>query len=78
MKPARTAGTVALLPCPFCGGKAELQEATEPGNEGGYFVGCLGCEACTRLWFPIKDSVERQVVEAWNRRQPAPKRRGRP
>jgi Lar family restriction alleviation protein len=59
---------VKLKPCPFCGGKAEKVEVTEPSNVGGYVVQCRDCEASTRVWFPIKDSVDHILAEAWNKR----------
>ena len=37
-----------LKPCPFCGGKAEMVEVTEPSNVGGYVVQCTSCEVSTR------------------------------
>ena len=62
--------TEKLKPCPFCGGKAEKIAVEEPSNVGGYVVQCSSCEASTRVWFPIKDSVDRILREAWNRRAP--------
>lgn len=59
-----------LLPCPFCGGKAKLSVGDAPPNEGGFYVECVDCKACTIIFFPVKEPVERQVCEAWNRRTP--------
>jgi Lar family restriction alleviation protein len=58
-----------LKPCPFCGGKAQIIEVTEPSNVGGYVVQCGACEASTRVWFPIKDRVEGILTDAWNKRK---------
>lgn len=57
-----------LKPCPFCGGKAKKIKVTEPSNVGGYVIMCLACEASTRVWFPIKDSVDQILADAWNQR----------
>ncbi len=64
-----------LLPCPFCGGRAEKGEVTDEDdhNWGGRYVHCTKCDVSTRLWFPLKDSVEELIEEAWNQR--APKRK---
>jgi len=61
-----------LKPCPFCGAEAEIVAVEEPSNVGGYVVSCKGCEASTRVWFPIKDRVDGILRDAWNRRQPSP------
>jgi Lar family restriction alleviation protein len=59
---------VTLKACPFCGGKAKYAVVEGGENDGGHFIYCASCEVSTRLWFPIKDPVERIVTEAWNRR----------
>lgn len=68
-----------LLPCPFCGGKAEycrepipLDEAALKPNSGGEYVRCTACDAASSLSFPLMDDVKRQVIERWNRRSLAP------
>lgn len=65
--------TETLKPCPFCGGEAKLAEVEEESNRGGYVVACIRCECSTRVWFPVKDSVDRILREAWNKRQPPPR-----
>jgi Lar family restriction alleviation protein len=65
---ARAANEAHLKPCPFCGGRADIIDVEEPSNIGGKVVQCSECEASTRVWFPIKDSVDRILREAWNRR----------
>lgn len=67
-----------LLPCPFCGGKAETYDAVdvEPWVDGsGAYVGAdfsyverTGCPKCD-IWFWIgEDDLEGATVERWNRR----------
>ena len=55
----------AMRPCPFCGGKAELQEYDD-GNGGNYAF--VRCEAC---WAKGQEANYGQVgvaVKFWNRR----------
>lgn len=64
--------TNALLPCPFCSGKAEFgivgnRDVDDP-DFGGHFVHCTQCDACTTLVFPVKDDATRELVERWNKR----------
>lgn len=48
-----------LLPCPFCGG----DNLTEVGDDGDYYVGCLGCHTCG------PSGTNREEGRAlWNRR----------
>ena len=59
-----------LLPCPFCGGPAEMdrvQDARDP-NFGGCFVACLKCGCTTTLCFPCMDDPRLLLMEWWNRR----------
>jgi hypothetical protein len=37
-------------------------------NFGGRYVQCDACYASTRLIFPVKDDVDHELAEAWNRR----------
>lgn len=74
--PAATPAPVddeSLKPCPFCGGEARKVAVTEPSNVGGYVIACSGCEASTRVWFPVKDSVDQILREAWNQREASPR-----
>ncbi len=66
-----------LAPCPFCGSKAVALitcHESEPTNAGGRTVVCNGCQTCGPVMFPLKESVDEQLVAAWNRRvvRPAP------
>ena len=56
-----------LLPCPFCGGKAEIQRNCYEQ----YFVVCKNCKCV--MWAEYCRDAE-QVKSAWNTR--TPKERG--
>lgn len=56
-----------LLPCPFCGGKARIADATECGPSA-YVVTCDGCDCSSRVYVALKDDVTRLLIEAWNKR----------
>ena len=63
---------VKLLPCPFCGGKAELCG----GWADGYHVACDGCECDlgrnSSEGEPAHDFISAEsAIAAWNRRAPA-------
>lgn len=57
----------ALLPCPFCGGKASFGTGASEGV-GGHFIECGKCNASTALVFPLKDDVTRELLDRWNAR----------
>jgi Lar family restriction alleviation protein len=50
----------ALLPCPFCGGPAEMMTPDEFGDY--YDVGCRPCG----VWFDHKR--QKEAVRRWNTR----------
>ena len=58
-----------LLPCPFCGGKAEIAAADECGPQA-YVVVCTDpmCLSSSKVIFALKDDVTQQLVESWNKR----------
>ncbi len=65
----------ALLPCPFCGGDAEMdtQQAyrnISTGNlENAIAVYCLGCGAHHSMCYRDVDGREPEmVIELWNQR----------
>jgi hypothetical protein len=69
-------GSPKLLPCPCCGSSAEFKVVDDlPNiNHGGQFVECSNVARCgvtTRLIFPLKDDVSRELAEVWNRRDVA-------
>ena len=68
--------TTELLPCPFCGGKAEIIEADYGMYMTGYAIYCRKC--CLKLgvtgrlgeayeWSPVFDT-EAEAIAAWNAR----------
>lgn len=73
--------TRALLPCPFCGGEAELERSHErfeyctggPNSvmEWGYYVYCTKCSAGTSAVDVPPPSPEEAAAE-WNQRTPVP------
>src|SRR3990167_7001889 len=73
--------STALLPCPCCGGKARFQvvegDAYHDANVGGHYIDCEGCGLSTKLVFPRKDDVsrelaKRELAEKWNKRGSGP------
>lgn len=56
--------TDALLPCPFCGGDAEIIHIEDGENEGGSCVCCAVCQASGNVEFGRKENF----VSNWNRR----------
>ena len=57
---------IKLLPCPFCGGEAELN-----GRNGEYYVDCnlqYGNCACIPTTWGFE--TEEEAIEAWNTRNP--------
>lgn len=66
-----------LLPCPFCGSKAErhdIEAREDVDNAGGSYIECAGCGACTQLHFDHKENL----TDSWNRRSPHfPEQEGR-
>jgi Lar family restriction alleviation protein len=58
-----------LLPCPFCGGEAEIIHLDDDDNAGGSCVCCTKCQASGNVEFGRKENF----VENWNRRaHPSP------
>lgn len=66
-----------LLPCPFCGGEAEVDQTTERFEYGiggpnsvmeyGYYVYCKKCSAGTGA-VDIPPPSEDEAIAEWNRR----------
>ena len=54
----------ALLPCPFCGGAAEVIHIEDGENAGGSCVSCTRCLASSNLEFGFKENFRNN----WNRR----------
>jgi hypothetical protein len=57
-----------ILPCPFCGGPAEITEIDEGENAGGSCVCCTKCLASGNVEFGLKENF----VSNWNRRVKTP------
>lgn len=59
-----------LLPCPFCGGKAEVYEFDDVGeddeNFGGSAIVCTNCQCTTAVHFDRKE----HLYSSWNEREP--------
>ena len=54
--------TDKLLPCPFCGGPAQIVS----GGPGCHYVRCEGCSTTG------PDRLRESAIAIWNRRSPAP------
>lgn len=54
-----------LLPCPFCGGKAERLELEDEENFGGSVICCAKCQASSSVHFDRKENL----VASWNQRK---------
>ena len=57
-----------ILPCPFCGGLAEIVEIDEGENAGGSCVCCTKCFASGNVEFGFKENF----ISNWNRRVQTP------
>jgi len=63
-----------LNTCPFCGGTAHLEEATEGLAQTCAWIECNRCGARTRKYFGTSERVTR-AIKAWNGRLPDQKDR---
>lgn len=66
--------TPELLPCPFCGGEAEIEEISEENSHtgtAGYAAGCANSECLVYQTFD-KFALRKDAVKAWNTRAPSP------
>lgn len=60
-----------LKPCPFCGGKAEMNYERIPGEDKGFWAQIICCNCHGRsggTWAGSYNAAERKEVKAWNRR----------
>lgn len=61
-----------LLPCPFCGGEAKLEDWSHVW-EYGTIIKCVVCGACMSEGLEDGNGWHERAVEKWNRRaQPEP------
>lgn len=61
-----------LLPCPFCGGEAELEDVGREGFDGHIEDWYVACKKCgIHLYSPNEwENVNKEdAAKAWNRRQ---------
>lgn len=55
-----------LKPCPFCGGKASIDEITaNPFSNEDESMWAVGCEKCNIGWYK---ETEAEAIATWNRR----------
>ena len=56
---------IKLLPCPFCGGEADIEEIPgSPYTDESYVYG-VGCKECNIGWY---EDTKEEAIERWNRR----------
>lgn len=56
--------TDSLLPCPFCGSKANRIDLADGEAAGGSLIVCTQCDASTAVHFDRKENL----ISSWNRR----------
>ena len=56
---------IELKKCPFCGGKARMEEHIFYGLPNSYGVKCCACFAKTNQFY----DTPKEAVEAWNKRE---------
>ena len=54
-----------ILPCPFCGGSAEIREVTRHIENNLIVVKCTRCGASTKTF---SEHRPESAIDAWNRR----------
>jgi len=54
-----------LLPCPFCGGEADIEEISGNPFTNEPYTWAVGCKDCNIGWY--KETKE-DAIAAWNRR----------
>lgn len=57
-------GENELKPCPFCGGKAEMEVYTKYNGDNDCVVKCIKCGATVPIWHETEEEAARQ----WNNR----------
>ena len=62
-----------LLPCPFCGGRADFEQITDSGTFATWSVGCQSSESdCIGYQMLAHYNRKCEAAEAWNKRAPHP------
>ena len=56
---------MTLLPCPFCGGEADIEEISGNPFTNEPYTWAVGCKDCNVGWY--KETKE-DAIAAWNRR----------
>ena len=59
--------TPELKPCPFCGGKVELEDISSI-DENYFMIQCVNTECGASTCFGDYSTTEQGVAEYWNRR----------
>ena len=54
-----------LLPCPFCGGEADIEEIPGSPFTNDPYMWAVGCEECNIGWY---EETKEEAIAAWNRR----------
>jgi Lar family restriction alleviation protein len=67
---------MVILPCPFCGGEARINQTTYSNKENSivklngtnvfYGVNCISCGADTRGL--VGSKTEQEAIDRWNKR----------
>jgi len=57
---------MTLKPCPFCGGKGNIEYAGNPSVHMDFYARCINHKDCG-CRFPLVDSAEK-AIKAWNTR----------
>lgn len=59
---------IKLLPCPFCGGEAELLHEEDYSSHQLWRVECEECDCCTSEYYD--NPGKEHAIRAWNKRKP--------
>ena len=60
---------VKLKPCPFCGGRAHIEDISEPDDMGPIWtILCEKCGASASFGMDGCDATQVETVDSWNRR----------
>lgn len=60
---------VKLKPCPFCGGRAHIEDISEPDDMGPiWMILCKKCGASASFGMDGCNATKVEAVDSWNRR----------